>query len=60
MAYYEALENFGTWDWADVVAPAIKQAKQGFIVRPHVAFWWNYGANFGRVRVEERLRYSKT
>ena len=59
-AYYEALENFGTWDWADVVAPAIKQAKQGFIVRPHVAFWWNYGANFGRVGVEERLRYSKT
>ena len=59
-AYYEALENFGTWDWADVVAPAIKHAEQGFVVRPHVAFWWNYGANYGRVGVDERLRYSKT
>ena len=59
-AYYEALENFGTWDWSDVVAPAIKHAEQGFIVRPHVAFWWNYGANYGRVGVDERLRYSKT
>ena len=59
-AYYEALENFGTWDWSDVVAPAIKHAEQGFVVRPHVAFWWNYGANYGRVGVDERLRYSKT
>ena len=59
-AYYEAIDNFGTWDWADIVAPAINQAEQGFIVRPHVAFWWNYGANYGRVGVDERLRFSKT
>ncbi|MDA9314562.1 gamma-glutamyltransferase [Alphaproteobacteria bacterium] len=59
-AYYEALVNFGTWDWADVVAPAISHAETGFIVRPHVSFWWNYGANYGRVGVDERLKFSKT
>ena len=59
-AYYEAIENFGTWDWADVVAPAINHAENGFIVRPHVSFWWNYGANYGRVGVDERLKFSRT
>ena len=59
-AYYEAIENFGTWDWADVVAPAINHAENGFIVRPHVSFWWNYGASYGRVGVDERLKFSRT
>lgn len=59
-AYYELLENFGSWDWADVMAPAIQHAENGFTVRPHVAFWWNYGANYGRVGVDERLRFSRT
>ena len=36
LAYYEAVRDFGTWDWEDVCAPAIAQAEQGFYVRPHV------------------------
>lgn len=60
MAYSEAVRDFGTWDWADVVAPAIDQADEGFAVRPHVYFWWTHGAALGRVQVEERLAFSRT
>lgn len=60
MAYAEAVRDFGTWDWADVVAPAIAQADEGFAVRPHVYFWWTHGAALGRVQVEERLAFSST
>ncbi len=59
-AYHEALSDFGTWDWIDIIKPAIKHAENGFIVRPHVDFFWNYGANYGRVGLEERLKFSKT
>lgn len=60
MAYFEAVRDFGTWDWSDVVAPAIAQADQGFAVRPHVYFWWTHGAANGRVQVDERLAFTKT
>jgi len=60
MAYHDAVRDFGTWDWADVVAPAAAQAEMGFAVRPHVYFWWTHGAALGRVQVEERLAFSKT
>jgi gamma-glutamyltranspeptidase/glutathione hydrolase len=59
-AYAEAIEDFGTWDWRDVVAPAIAQADDGFLVRPHVHYWWAHGASHGRVAVDQRLRFSKT
>ena len=59
-AYHEAITDFGTWDWSDILKPAIKQAEEGFIVRPHIDFFWNYGADYGRVGVEERLKFSKT
>jgi len=60
MAYYEAVRDFGTWDWSDVMAPAVAHARKGFVVRPHVHFWWSYGAALGRVQVEERLAFSAT
>lgn len=60
LAYYEAVRDFGTWDWADVCQPAIEQADKGFIVRPHVNFWWSQGASFGRVDVPDRLGFSQT
>ena len=59
-AYYEAVTEFGSWDWSDIVKPAIKHAEDGFIIRPHVDFFWNYGANYGRVGLEQRLKFSKT
>ncbi|MEM7060696.1 MAG: gamma-glutamyltransferase [Pseudomonadota bacterium] len=59
-AYFEAVTEFGTWDWPDVVAPAVKQAEAGFFVRPHVYHWWTHGAALGRVQVDERLGFSAT
>lgn len=59
-AYSEAVEEFGSWDWKDVVTPAIAQAERGFVVRPHVHYWWTHGANMGRVEVTERLAFSRT
>jgi len=59
-AYWEAANEFGTMDWADICAPAIAQARAGFYVRPHVHHWWTHGAEFGRVDVTDRLRFSKT
>ena len=57
-AYGEAISQYGTWDWADIVAPAIAQADEGFRVRPHVYFWWVNGADHGRVPVDQRLSFS--
>ena len=60
LAYFEAVRDFGSWDWADVVAPAVTQAEAGFFVRPHVHHWWTHGADQGRVQVEDRLAFSGT
>ena len=59
-AYWEAASEFGSWDWADIVAPAIEQSRRGFAVRPHVYYWWTHGAALGRVEVAERLALSNT
>ncbi|MGK0169184.1 MAG: gamma-glutamyltranspeptidase/glutathione hydrolase [Gammaproteobacteria bacterium] len=59
-AYYEAIRDFGTWDWADIVAPAIDRAERGFQIRPHVYFWWTHGAAHGRVEIDKRLAFSAT
>jgi gamma-glutamyltranspeptidase/glutathione hydrolase len=54
------VSEFGTFDWSDICAPAIADAKVGFVVRPHVYYWWTSGSDFGRVNVTDRLRFSKT
>lgn len=60
MGYFEAVRDFGTWDWADICAPAVARAEAGFAVRPHVRYWWTHGADMGRVAVTERLAFSAT
>ncbi len=59
-AYHEAVSNYGTMDWADICAPAIAQAREGFVVRPHVQFWWDSGSSYGRADVTDRLGFSAT
>ncbi len=59
-AYFEAATEFGSMDWSDIVAPAVAQAEAGFFVRPHVHFWWTFGANLGRVSNVDRCAFSKT
>lgn len=59
-AYSEAIEDYGSWDWRDVCQFAVDEAEAGFVVRPHVHYWWTSGADFGRVDVADRLRFSAT
>jgi len=59
-AYHEAVTEFGCMDWADICQPAVEIAKQGFVVRPHVHYWWTSGSDFGRVAVTDRLSFSST
>ncbi|MEM7099751.1 MAG: gamma-glutamyltransferase [Pseudomonadota bacterium] len=58
MAYAEAVQEFGTFDWQDICAPAISYARDGFMIRPGVYNWWVSGASLGRVDVTERLSFS--
>jgi len=60
LAYFEAVRDFGSWDWADICAPAVTQAEAGFYVRPHVHYWWSSGADMGRADVAERIGFSQT
>lgn len=57
-AYYEAQTTYGSRDWADVVAPAIAQCDAGFVIRPHVYFWWTEDPSLGRVNNTDRLAFT--
>ncbi|MFP4509850.1 MAG: gamma-glutamyltransferase family protein [Spirochaetaceae bacterium] len=43
-AWQDVLERFGRLPRADVVAPAIRLATEGFPVAPMTALWWKAGA----------------
>jgi gamma-glutamyltranspeptidase / glutathione hydrolase len=59
--YDYALKTFGTMDWRDVMAPAIRQAQRGFMVRPHVHWYWSLDQKgTGQVDTLDKLRFSKT
>ncbi len=60
LAYYEAVRDYGSWDWPDICHPSIAIAETGFLVRPHVHHFWTHGAEHGRVEVTERLAFSRT
>ena len=51
----EALRRFGTQRLDTLLAPAIAYAEDGFIVRPHVAAFWNQVATEGRAAHIELL-----
>jgi gamma-glutamyltranspeptidase/glutathione hydrolase len=58
-AYAEALAEFGTMDLADIMAPAIAHARDGFMIRPHVHHVWTMDEGaFGRVSYQDRIRWS--
>ena len=54
-AYADALERFGTRSLADLLVPAIDYAERGFMVRPHVHFFWHDEEAAGRLANVERL-----
>lgn len=59
LAYYEAASEFGTWDWKDIIQPAIDHAQRGFIVRPHVHEFWTKSLDYGRVPTSEKLGFTE-
>ncbi|RZN35192.1 gamma-glutamyltransferase [Bradyrhizobium sp. Leo121] len=57
-AYFEAHARFGVLPWRDIVAPAIEWAERGWMVRPHVEFFWSDPGTMGRASGVERLAFS--
>lgn len=57
-AYFEAHARFGVLPWRDIVAPAVKWAERGWMVRPHVEFFWSDPGMMGRASGLERLAFS--
>ncbi|MDP6874689.1 MAG: gamma-glutamyltransferase [Alphaproteobacteria bacterium] len=55
-AYYEAVSEYGTFDWKDIIQPAIEHAEDGFVIRPHVDEFWSAANVMGRMSVGDKLR----
>ncbi|WP_313137923.1 gamma-glutamyltransferase [Paracoccus jeotgali] len=59
--YETALRDYGTWDWAELIAPAIGYAEKGFKIRPHMHWYWTKDqSGDGQVNTLAKLRYSET
>ena len=59
--YETALRDYGTFDWEDLIAPAIRYARDGFMIRSHMHWYWTKDqSNDGFANTFEKLRYSAT
>lgn len=59
--YAEALSRYGTFDWADAMAPAIALANRGVMVRPHQHWFWSQDqSKGGEVNTVDKLRLTRT
>jgi gamma-glutamyltranspeptidase / glutathione hydrolase len=59
--YAEALRRYGSFDWADAIAPAIALARRGVMVRPHMHWFWSQDqSGGGEVNTIDKLRHSRT
>ncbi len=54
-AYDEALSRFGSLTLSDLMEPAIHYAEEGFMVRPHVSYFWNLNEGGGRAPHRDRV-----
>jgi gamma-glutamyltranspeptidase/glutathione hydrolase len=59
-AYDEAHAAFGRLPWSEVLQPAIAWAERGWMVRPHVHWFWSQVDQLGRVSNPERIAFSAT
>jgi gamma-glutamyltranspeptidase / glutathione hydrolase len=57
-AFHEAQTAYGVLPWAQVVQPAIDWAERGWLVKPHVAYFFGLEEQMGRVATVERLRFT--
>ncbi len=53
----EALRRYGTLPLGELLEPAISYAEDGFMVRPHVAAYWNLVPTEGRAPHSEMLTH---
>lgn len=59
--YETALRDYGTFDWADVIQPAVEIAREGFMVRNHMHWYWTKDqSGDGFANTMDKLRYSPT
>ncbi|KXF74849.1 gamma-glutamyltransferase [Paramesorhizobium deserti] len=59
--YETALRDYGSFDWADVIAPGIDYARNGFMVRNHMHWYWSKDqSSDGFANTCEKLRFSRT
>ncbi|WP_445503329.1 gamma-glutamyltransferase [Microvirga sp. G4-2] len=59
--YETALRDYGTFDWADIIAPAVDFARNGFMIRNHMHWYWAKDqSGDGFANTQDKLRYSAT
>jgi gamma-glutamyltranspeptidase / glutathione hydrolase len=59
--YETALRDYGTFEWADLIAPAIDFARKGFMIRNHMHWYWAKDqSGDGFANTQDKLRYSAT
>lgn len=59
--YAEALSRYGTFAWEDVIAPAIAQSSRGFMVRPHMHWYWSLDQKAsGQINPADKLRLTES
>jgi gamma-glutamyltranspeptidase/glutathione hydrolase len=56
LGFDEALTRYGTKTMAELLEVPIQYCKAGFLVRPHVSFYWNLTERAGRVPHIEQIR----
>ncbi len=57
-AYATAHERHGSLPWQDLLNRAIRWAKEGWHVRPHVHYFWSQPSIMGRVANSERIAHT--
>lgn len=59
--YETALRDYGTWDWAELIEPAIRYAENGFKIRPHMHWYWTKDQTAdGQANTMDKLKFSET
>ena len=54
----EAGKRYGTMAWGDLIEPALRFARDGYVVRPGVHGYWTAPDSPGRIRIRDRLAFS--
>ena len=57
--FYEAIQEFGTMPWADIIQPAIDFSEEGFTISPAIDEFWVRSGGHGKISMNEKLRQNK-